>query len=198
MNSPGSGLVIIGIIAAVLLLPIVWAVATFNRLVRLRQHIRESWSGIDVELKRRYDLIPNLVEIVKGYAAHERQVLERVVELRNRAAGNQGAADAQAVDESALMRQVGRLFALVESYPDLKADRHFLELQNELANTEDRIAATRRFYNANVREMNQLCEMFPTSIIASMFGFAPESYFELASDAERVVPRVAMAYPGSS
>lgn len=198
MNSPGSGLVIIGIIAAVLLLPIVWAVATFNRLVRLRQHIRESWSGIDVELKRRYDLIPNLVEIVKGYAAHERQVLERVVELRNRAAGNQGAADAQAVDESALMRQVGRLFALVESYPDLKADRHFLELQNELANTEDRIAATRRFYNANVREMNQLCEMFPTSIIASMFGFAPESYFELASDAERVVPRVAMAHPGSS
>lgn len=193
MNGPdgGAGVVLI-VLAAIVLLLIVWFVATFNRLVRLRQHIRESWAGIDVELKRRYDLIPNLVETVKGYAAHERETLERVVALRNRAQANNGAADAQAADESELMREVGRLFVLAEGYPHLKADRHFLELQKELSNTEDRIAATRRFYNGNVREMNQLIEMFPSSIIASMFSFQHASFFELASDAERVVPKVSL------
>ena len=180
------------VVAVVVLVPLVWTVVTFNRFVRLRQHIRESWSGIDVELKRRYDLIPNLVETVKGYAAHERETLERVVELRARASANRGAAESQAADESELMRSVGKLFALAEGYPELKADRNFLALQKELSNTEDRIAATRRFYNGNVREMNQLSGMFPTSVIASVFGFHPESFFELSSDAERVVPRVAV------
>ena len=183
-------LVVVGL---VVLVPLIWLVATYNRFVRLRQHIRESWSGIDVELKRRYDLIPNLVETVRGYARHEREVLERVIELRNKAAANTGRAESQATDESELMRSVGRLFAVAEGYPELKADRNFLELQKELSNTEDRIAATRRFYNANVREMNQLAQMFPTSLIASMFGFGPESFFELSSDAERVVPRVGLS-----
>src|SRR5688500_17626296 len=141
--------------------------ATFNRLVRVRQHIGESWSDIDVELKRRYDLIPNLVESVKGYAAHERGVLEEVVALRNRAAANHGSASEQAVDESALTLGVKQLFAVAESYPQLRADAHFLALQEELAVTEDRLAAARRFFNGNVRELNQLCDSFPTNIVAS-------------------------------
>jgi LemA protein len=181
------------VVAAVGLLALTWFIANFNRFVRLRQHIRESWSGIDVELKRRYDLIPNLVETVKGYATHERSVLEEVVTLRNRAAASTGPAADQAVDESALARGMKRLFAVVENYPQLKSDANFRELQSELANTEDRLAAARRFYNGNVREMNQMCESFPTNVLASMFGFERATYFELASDAERVVPRVAVS-----
>jgi LemA protein len=171
------------------LLAVVWFVANFNRFARLRQHLRESWSGIDVELKRRYDLIPNLVETVKGYAAHERSVLEDVVQLRNRAAASVGPAAEQAVDESALARGMKRLFAIVENYPQLKSDANFRALQLELANTEDRIAAARRFYNGNVRDLNQMCDSFPTNILAGMFGFERATYFELSSDAERVVPR---------
>jgi LemA protein len=179
------------IFAAVLLLPLVWLIANYNRFVRVRQHISESWSDVDVELKRRYDLIPNLVETVKGYAAHERTVLERVIELRNRAAANHGAAASQAADESALNLGVKQLFVVAENYPQLKADAHYLALQRELANTEDRLAAARRFFNANVRELNQLCESFPTNLIANLFGFERATYFELSSEAERVVPRVA-------
>jgi LemA protein len=181
------------IVAAVaLLLPAIWVIANYNRFARLRQHIRESWSGIEVEMKRRYELIPNLVETVKGYARHERDTLEQVVALRNKAMDNHGSAASQAVDESALMIGMKRLFALVESYPQLKADAHFLALQKELALTEDRIAAARRFYNANVREMNQMCAMFPTNILASVFGFTSVSFFELDSAAERVVPHVGL------
>jgi LemA protein len=186
-----EGLFPLLIIAAVLLLPLVWLIANYNRFVRLRQHISESWSDVDVELKRRYDLIPNLVETVKGYAAHERSVLERVIELRNRAAANHGAAASQAVDESALNLGMKQLFVVAENYPQLKADAHYLALQEELANTEDRLAAARRFFNANVRDLNQLCESFPTNIIANLFGFERSTYFELSNEAERVVPRVA-------
>ena len=183
-------IIVLIIICAIVLLPAIWLIANYNRFARLRQHIRESWSGIDVEMKRRYDLIPNLVNTVKGYAAHEKDVLERVVQLRNKAAENHGPAASQAVDESALMIGVKQLFAVAERYPDLKANANFLALQHELANTEDRIAASRRFFNGNVREMNQLCQMFPTSLIASWFGFQNETFFELSSEAERVVPRV--------
>ncbi len=188
METPWIALLVVGVLA---LMPLVWLVATYNRFARVRQHIRESWADIDVELKRRYDLIPNLVETVRGYAAHERGVLERVIELRNRAAGNIGAYASQAADETELMRGVGRLFALAEGYPTLKADERFGALQLELADTEDRIAAARRFFNGNVREMNQLVSMFPSSLVAGLFGFGPETFFELASDAERVVPRIA-------
>jgi LemA protein len=183
------GLIILGLIVV---LPLVWVIANYNRMARVRQHIRESWSGIDVEMKRRYDLIPNLVSTVKGYAAHEKDVLERVISARNRAMASTGPAAAQAVDESALMIEVKRLFALVERYPQLKADSHFLALQRELAITEDRIAAARRFFNGNVREMNQLVQMFPTNLLASIFGFTAQGFFELESQAERVVPRVEM------
>ncbi|HRQ73364.1 MAG TPA: LemA family protein [Phycisphaerales bacterium] len=178
--------------AVVLLLPTVWFIATYNRFVRLRQHIRESWSGIDVELKRRYDLIPNLVETVRGYARHERETLELVTRLRDQAMTPHGSASEQAVDESALALGLKRLFALVEAYPALKADTQFLALQKELANTEDRIAAARRFFNANVRELNQLRETFPTNLVGAMMGVAPASFFELSSEAERVVPRVSV------
>lgn len=177
----------------VLLVVLIWLIATYNRFVRLRQHLKESWSDIDVELKRRYELIPNLVATVKGYAAHEREVLESVTELRNRAASNRGSAASQAVDESALMLGVRKLFAVAEAYPDLKANANFLALQEQLAETEDRIAAARRFFNGNVRDMNSLRESFPSSIVASMFGFAAGTFFELESEAERVVPRVQLA-----
>ncbi|MCI0632133.1 MAG: LemA family protein [Phycisphaerales bacterium] len=177
------------IVAAIFLLPSTWLIVNYNRMARLRQHIKESWSDIDVEMRRRYELIPNLVETVKGYAKHERETLTQVIELRNKAMANHGSAASQAVDESALMIGVKKLFALVENYPQLRADTNFLALQHELANTEDRIAAARRFFNGNVREMNQLCQTFPTNLIAGWFGFSGGDFFQLDSAAERVVPR---------
>jgi LemA protein len=189
--------IVLAVLAAIVILPLVWLIANFNRFARVRQHIRESWADVDVELKRRYDLIPNLVETVRGYAQHERDVLEKVIELRNRAMANHGPASGQAVDETALQIGMKRLFAVAEAYPTLKADANFLALQQELANTEDRIAAARRFFNANVREMNQLCDSFPTNLLASAFGFERATYFELANDAERVVPRVDLAAQAS-
>jgi len=182
--------IVLGVVAVVLLLPLIYVLVIYNRLVSLRQHVAESWSDIDVELKRRYELIPNLVATVKGYAAHERETLEKVIALRNAAEANHGSATSQAKDETALMLGVKQLFALVESYPQIKADAHFLELQRELALTEDRIAAARRFFNANTREMRQLCQTIPSSLVASMFSFKPGEYFELGSEAERVTPRV--------
>lgn len=180
------------ILAAVLLLPTVWLIANYNRFANVRQHLRESWSNIEVELKRRYELIPNLVGVVKGYASHEQATLESITKLRNHAMSNQGSAVDQAVDETALQIGLKQLFAVVENYPDLKADTQFLALQQELANTEDRIAASRRFFNGNVREMNQLCDQFPSNIVGNLFSFERGSYFELSGDAERVVPRISL------
>lgn len=185
-----EGLIVLGLLGGVLLMPFIWAIATLNRFVGLRQHLRESWADIEVEMKRRYELIPNLVETVKGYATHEQTVLERVVELRNQAQANHGTAAEQAVDETALQLGVKQLFAVVENYPDLRADLHFMALQKELSNTEDRIAASRRFYNGNIRDLNQLREQFPTNIIASLGGFERGDYFEIANSAQRVVPRI--------
>jgi LemA protein len=181
------------VIAAPVLLFFIWFGATYNRFVSVRQHLNESWADIDVELKRRYDLVPNLVETVKGYAAHERTVLAEVIEARNRAAANHGAASEHARDETALSLGVKHLFAVAENYPDLKADAHFLALQQELAITEDRLAAARRFYNANVRELNTLCDRVPTNLVAGMFDVDRADYFELTSEAERVVPRLDLA-----
>ncbi|MHC4129151.1 MAG: LemA family protein [Planctomycetota bacterium] len=180
----------LAIIGGVLLLGLLWVVLNYNRMARLRQHILESWSDIDVELKRRYELIPNLVETVKGYARHEREVLEEVTSLRNRAVASDGSAASQAVDESALLLALKKLFAVIEAYPTLKADGNFLALQRELSITEDRIAAARRFYNGNVREMSQLCQTFPTNLLASAFNFEGGDYFELERAAERVVPQI--------
>ncbi len=180
------------IAAAAGLLIVIWIAVTYNRFVQLSRHVEESWSDIDVELKRRYELIPNLVETVRGYAAFERDLLERIVGLRNKAMSNRGTATSQAVDESALMLGVKQLFAVVEDYPDIKANAQFLALQKELANTEDRIAAARRFFNGNVRDLNVLLESFPASLVGRHFGFHAATFFELEGEAERVVPRVAL------
>lgn len=180
------------IVAAVVLVPLIWFIATYNTLVRLRQLVAESWSGIDTELKRRYDLIPNLVETVKGYAKHEREVLERVTAARNQAAGNHGTPVEQAKDENALVGSMKQLFAVAEAYPDLKANENYLALQRELANTEDRIQASRRFYNANVRDINTRIGVFPSNIVAGMFGFQPAEFFEIEEAGVRATPRVSL------
>src|SRR5688500_458971 len=144
---------------------IVYAVVTFNGLVRLRNQSEEAFSDIDVQLKRRHDLIPNLVETVKGYAAHERQVFENVTAARSNAVSAQGP-EAQAQAENQLTGALRQLFAVAEAYPDLKANQNFLELQNELTDTEDKIQASRRFYNMTVRDLNTKIEQFPSSIVA--------------------------------
>ncbi|MBM4155675.1 MAG: LemA family protein [Lentisphaerae bacterium] len=175
------------------LVPILWLIGTYNGLVRLRNHCREAWSGIDTELKRRYDLIPNLVETVKGYARHEREVLETVVRARQQAAASNGSPAAQARDENELVHSLNRLFAVAEAYPDLKANTNFLQLQTELVNTEDRIQAARRFYNANVRDLNTRTETFPSNLVASMFGFQRMEFFEVEEAAVRAPVKVSLA-----
>ena len=184
---PEAGLYI-GI--GVFLILLLWFLGTYNGLVRLRQHTRESWHNIDVQLKRRYDLIPNLVATVKGYAKHEQETFERVIEARNKAYANRGSVASQEADERPLVRSLGRLMALTENYPELKADRHFLELQEELVDTEDRIAAARRFFNGNVRDYNTRCETLPSAVVASMFGHKPESFWEVEETSHRDRPSV--------
>jgi LemA protein len=169
-------LIFVGI---VFLLPVIYVVLTYNTLVALRNHIRDAWSNIDTELKRRYDLIPNLVATVKGYAAHEKEVFERITELRAQCMGNQGAVNEQAANENQLVDALKQLLLVVENYPQLKADQHFLKLQQELVNTEDRIQAARRFFNGNVRDYRNKCESFPSSIIAGIFGFESQDYFNV-------------------
>ena len=179
-----------GAFGVVVGLPLLWAILTYNRFARLGQHVKESWSGVDVELKRRHDLVPNLVETVKGYAKHERETLEMVVAARAKAMAAGEALRARVDGESELGRSLGRLVALSERYPELKSDRHFLELQRELSLTEDRIAASRRFYNSNVRELNSLRIQFPSNLVAGVFGFREERFFELEDPSERAAPRV--------
>lgn len=180
------------IVGIAILIPLIWWIATYNRFIRLKHTVKESWADIDVELKRRYDLIPNLVETVKGYAKHESETLERVVALRNKAMDNHGSAESQGRDENALQTGMKTLFAVAESYPDLKADTNFRVLQEELANTEDRIAAARRFFNGNVREMRDLRESFPTSIVGGVMGIEEPTFFTIDDDNERTVPRVSV------
>ncbi|MCX8036402.1 MAG: LemA family protein [Candidatus Sumerlaeia bacterium] len=167
------------------LIPVLYVIGIYNRLVKLRFTVRESWSNVDTELKRRYDLIPNLVETVKGYAKHEREVLEAVVRARAQAVASTGSPASQARDENELVRQMRSLWAVVERYPDLKANQNFLRLQQELVNTEDRIQAARRFYNSNVRAMNVLVQSFPSNLIAGLFGFKGEEYFEIEDSGVR-------------
>lgn len=178
----------VGIILVVLGLPIMW----YNKLVRLRQLIRESWGGVDVQLKRRYDLIPNLVNIVKGYAQHEQQTLQMVIDARNRALENTGEVGTQARDEQNFIAATRQLFAIVENYPQLKASANFLALQQELVNTEDRIAAARRFYNANVRDYNVARTTLPTMLAAGFGDFPPQDYFEVDDHSVRQTPAVSL------
>ncbi len=177
-------IVIIGAIAG-------FVISLYNALVRARQTAEEAWSGIDVQLKRRADLIPNLVETVKGYASHERGTLEEVVEKRNKAqsvAANDVAGRAKA--EGELTQALGRLFALSEAYPDLKANQNFADLQASLERTESEIQMARRYYNGATRELNVKVESFPSNIIAGQFGFEKRDYFEIDEPADRAVPNV--------
>ncbi|MBB5866643.1 LemA protein [Allocatelliglobosispora scoriae] len=179
----GSGLG--GCLCLLVVLLLVWVAVTYNRLVRHRNQVQASWAQIDVQLKRRHDLIPNLVETVKGYAAHEKATLDAVVASRS-AAVSVSAADpaTRAGAENALTQSLGRLFALSESYPDLKASANFGALQAELATTEDKVSYARQFYNTAVQTLNNALQTFPTNVIAGMLGFRASAFFE-AADGER-------------
>jgi LemA protein len=193
-----AGLIVMIVVVALLVVLGLWVAGVYNGLVRLRNLVQEAWRQIDVELKRRHDLIPNLVETVKGYASHEREALDAVVAARAAAVTPNGSLQQQAVQESALSMALGRLFAVAEAYPNLKANHNFLALQTELTETEDRVAAGRRFYNANVRELNTRVESFPSNVFAGVFHFARADYFEIVDAAQRAVPQVSFGGPAAS
>jgi LemA protein len=177
------------ILIGALVLLVLYAIFSYNRLVQLRNRIDAAWSQIDVQLRRRYDLIPNLVETVKGYAAHERETLEAVTKARQQAVQAQGIEE-QAQAENMLTQALRQLFAVAEAYPDLKANQNFLALQEELTGTEGRIAFARQFYNEQVLSYDNLTEQFPTNIIASAFSFTPKPYFETEDEVSRQPVRV--------
>jgi LemA protein len=172
MSLPLILLVLVGVV-------ILYVVAVYNGLVRLRNRVSEAWSDIDVQLKRRYDLIPNLINTVKGYAAHESGVFQKVTEARAQAM-QAGSTQAKAQAENMLSETLKSLFAVAEAYPDLKANQNFLELQRELSDTENKIQASRRFYNGNVLELNNKIDMFPSNLIAGAFNFGKKEFFEVA------------------
>jgi len=187
--------ILIGVVAVV----VIYAVSLYNTFVKLTQRTKEAWADIDVQLKRRYDLIPNLIETVKGYAAHERETLQQVTDARTTATqthidvGNVSPEQmtAMAGAESALTGALSRLIAVAENYPDLKANTNFLELQRELSDTENKIQASRRFYNGNVRDLNIALESFPSNLVGSTFNFKSEPFFELEENSvEREVVKV--------
>lgn len=179
------------IVLAIIVLVVVWAVGSYNGLVAMRQRVNEAFADIDVQLRQRHDLIPNLVETVKGYAAHERGTLDEVVRARNAAVSAQGPAQ-QAAAENALTGALRQVFALSEAYPDLKANAQFQQLQAELSDLENKIAASRRFFNNAVQEYNTGVQRFPAALFAASFGFAPKDFFDLGSDrqAELQAPQV--------
>lgn len=174
------------VLLIIIILAIIWLIAVYNGLIRLRNRVDEAWSDIDVQLKRRYDLIPNLVNTVKGYAAHERELFEKVTEARSRAMSAGTTAD-KAQAENMLSNTLKSLFAVAENYPDLKANQNFLELQRELTDTEDKIQAARRFYNGNVRDFNTKIQVFPNNIIAGMLKFTAREFFGVEEEAKEPV-----------
>ena len=182
-----TALVILGVIAAIVL----YGVAIYNRLVKSRQMVKEGWSGIDVQLKKRANLIPNLVAAVKGYMKHEKGLLEKITELRAKAVSMDNATPAErSAIEQEISRTLGQINIAVENYPDLKANTNVLELQQQLAQVEDAIQMARRYYNGAVRNNNVLVESFPSNLIANYFHFEKADYFELENDADRAVPKV--------
>jgi len=177
-------MIILGLLAVILM----YIIIVYNGLVTLRNRVKEAWSDIDVQLKRRYDLIPNLVETVKGYASHEKETLERVIQARNAAMSANGLKE-KGEAENILSGTLKSLFALSENYPDLKASVNFLELQKELADTENKIQASRRFYNGNVKDFNTRLEVFPSNIIAQIFSFKASDFFSIGEE-EKQTPKV--------
>ena len=177
------------IIPAIIIVLVVVTVSIYNGLVKLRNTSEQAWSDIDVQLRRRYDLIPNLIETVKGYASHEKEALEKVVQARSMEMG-ESSPEKKAENENFLQSALKSLFALSEDYPDLKANQNFLDFQNELSEIEEKIQLARRYYNAVVRDLNTRVESVPSNIIANMFGFIKKEYFELDSTEETKVPEV--------
>lgn len=177
------------VIVAVVVLFLLYGVSVYNRLVKLRNLVQEAWSSIDVMLKKRHDLIPNLVETVKGYATHERETLDSVTRARNQAVGA-NSVEAKEAAEKNLNQAMMNLFAVAEQYPDLKANANFQQLQSELTSIENDIEKSRRYYNGTVRENNTMVESFPSNIIANMYKFEKSPFFELQNIAEREVPTV--------
>jgi LemA protein len=191
--------IVLWIVLGVVVLIGLGLILSYNRFVSQRNLIRNSFANIDTELRRRYDLIPNLIETVKGYAAHEREVFEEVARTRAAAAATSGQSPAaQAAAEGPFVAALGRLFAVAENYPELKANQNFLALQGELTNTEDRIQASRRFYNANVADFNRRVQAFPSMVIARMFGFKEEEFFEIPESERAVVAQAPRVDFGSS
>ena len=179
------------IILVIVVVVLGYAVIAYNNLVRQRQLAQEGWSGIDVQLKRRADLIPNLLEAVIGYMAHERDTLEAVTKARTQAmAGSNGTPEQRAQAEGALSQALGKLFAVAEAYPDLKASQNFLQFQSELSNTENELQMSRRYYNGTARDLNTAVESFPSNILANVFHFEKVQYFEIDNPADRAVPQV--------
>jgi LemA protein len=176
------------IVLAVVFVVLLYVMIAYNGLITLRNRVKEAWSDIDVQLKRRYDLIPNLVEVVKGYASHEKETFNKVIEARSKAMSATGVKE-KGEAENALSGTLKSLFALSENYPELKASVNFLELQRELTDTEDKVQASRRFYNGNVLDFNTKLEMFPTNMIAQMFGFKISEFF-VAEEGEKAAPKV--------
>ena len=175
-------------ILLVITLVVVWVILAYNRFIRLVARAKEAWSDIEVQLKRRYDLIPNLVTTVKGYATHESTAFENVTRARSAAMGASTPAE-KGQTENMLSNSLKSLFAIAEAYPELKANQNFLSLQTELTDTEDKIQASRRFYNGNVRDFNTKLQVFPTNLIGNMLGFTKRDFFEIA-EAEKATPQV--------
>lgn len=182
-------MIIFWIILIVVAVLVIWLVSAYNRFVSLKNRTQEAWSDIDVQLKRRYDLIPNLIETVRGYAGHERELFEKVTAARSVAMGA-GSVKEKAEAENQLSSTLKTLFAVAENYPDLKASANFLELQRELRDTEDKIQAARRFYNGNARDLNIQIESFPSNLIAGVFNFKKMEFFELEEEAAKQPPKV--------
>ncbi len=180
---------ILKIIFGILAILVLWIIFIYNRLVTLRNRVKEAWSDIEVQLKRRYNLIPNLVETVKGYASHEKEVFEKVTQARTKAIGAQNLKE-KAVAENMLSNTLKSLFAVAENYPQLRTSENFQKLQEELTDAEDKIQAARRFYNGNVRDFNIKIESFPSNIIAKIFNFKKVEFFEIKEEAEKIVPKL--------
>ncbi len=176
----------------ILLVVLAWGVWTYNRFVRLRNQVSEAWAGIDVQLQRRYDLVPNLLATVKGYMRHESGVLERVTRLRSHP---DLAVDERANEESGLSRSIGRLFAVAEDYPDLKASEGFRQLHDSLVEIEEHLQFARRYYNGSVRDNNNLVEGFPSMLVARLFGFRNAGFFEIELASQREAPQVTLDRP---
>lgn len=192
MVAAGVGFVALLVVFGAIVLLGVFVVVMYNGLVRLRNQVKNAWAQIDVQLKRRHDLIPNLVETAKGYMVHERETLENITKARNLATQASGVKD-QAQAETGLNNALGNFFVVVENYPDLKANQNFLALQEELTSTENKIGFARQFYNDQTMQYNNRIQMFPSNIIAGMFNFSEAEFFEIEDEAERAVPKVSFS-----